>query len=62
MTAKRNKKVAHPSPRPITVSKLPPALPASRNLWLFRLLAGIIIPLLFFAALEAGLKIWGYGY
>jgi len=61
MTAKRAKEFA-PPPSPITNLKLHPALPKSRNLWLFRLLAGIIIPLLFFAALEAGLNIWDYGY
>jgi tetratricopeptide (TPR) repeat protein len=33
-----------------------------RRRWLFRLTAAILAPMLFFAALEAGLRLGGYGY
>ena len=49
---------------PPKASKNPPAKVSfsTRKIWLFRISALILLPLLFFALLEAGLRVAGYGY
>jgi tetratricopeptide (TPR) repeat protein len=62
MASRHSKKLALSNTPPNTQGEL--HSPASRISppWLFRLIAGILIPLLFFAALETGLNLGGYGY
>jgi tetratricopeptide (TPR) repeat protein len=62
MTSRRPKKLALPHTPPITSVGENPLEPAARHSWLFRLIASIFIPLLFFSALEIGLIFGGYGY
>lgn len=43
-------------------SKIPGARIAKRRLWLFRILAVVVFPLLVVGALECSLRLFGYGY
>jgi tetratricopeptide (TPR) repeat protein len=61
MTSRQSKKISHSNTHPTTPTELPPLKLGGRP-WLFRVIAGIFIPLLFFASLEIGLNLGGYGY
>lgn len=62
MASKRPKKIALSNTAPNTQAELHSPASGYAHPRLFRLIAGIFIPLLFFAALETGLNLGGYGY
>ena len=55
------KKAGSAHEKNVSTEKLASRMPL-RRLWLFRIIAAVVIPLLIFGGFEAGLRLAGYGY
>ena len=52
----------NPAPKESSAKRLTHSATSTRRLWLFRIIAATVIPLLFLGSLELGLRVCGFGY